>query len=162
MYKYSALLAIGSALLFSLFCIDVSLAFQIDRNQDARIQMTGEMKGTATPPTKQVSSTPNPCTEGGKGRTGAPGKNRCPQESGAMATDGSRYTSQVSNTPNPCGGRTGAPCREQSPPGSGAMATDGSRYTSTASAASLLLGAGLIALVVLGARRLRTHHGHHA
>jgi len=162
MYKNSALLSIGAALFFSLACIDVGFAFQIDRNQDARILMAGGMKGTANLSIKQVSAAPNPCTEGGKGRIGAPGKQRCPQGSGAMATAGSHYTSQVSNTPNPCGGRTGAPCKKQSPPGSGAMATDESRFTSTTSAAGTLFGAGLIALVVLGARRLRYHNGHHA
>ena len=125
MYKNSALLSIGAALFFSLFCIDVGFAFQIDRNQDARILTAGGMKGTANLSIKQVSTAPNPCTEGGKGRTGAPGKQRCPQ-------------------------------------GSGAMATDGSPDTSTTSAAGMLFGVGLITLVVLGARRLRHPHGHHA
>jgi len=162
MYKNSALLSIGAALFFSLFCIDVGFAFQIDTNQDARILMAGGMKGTANLSIKQVSTAPNPCTEGGKGRTGAPGKQRCPQGSGAMATDGSLYTSQVSNTPYPCGGRTGVPCKTQRPPVSGAMATDGSPDTSTASAAGMLFSVGLITLVVLGARRLRHPHGHHA
>jgi hypothetical protein len=74
---------------------------------------------------------------------------------------------QVSNTPIPCGGRSGAPCWKQSPQGSGAMATDGSRYTGASMlvplpAAGILFGAGLIALVGLGASRLRHHHGHHA
>jgi hypothetical protein len=93
MYKNSALLSIGAALLFSLFFIDVSLAFQIvDRRQDARIVMAGEMKGTANLATTQVSTTPNPCNAGGKGRTGAPGMKRCPSRSGEQATDGPRYT----------------------------------------------------------------------
>jgi len=162
MDRKSALLSIGAALVFSLFFFGEGHAFQIDRNQDARILMAGHVNGTATLSTKYESSTPNPCTEGGLGRAGAPGKQRCPQGSGAMATAGSHYTSQVSNTPNPCGGRTGAPCKKQSPPGSGAMATDESRFTSTTSAAGTLFGAGLIALVVLGARRLRYHNGHHA
>jgi hypothetical protein len=47
MYKNSALLSIGAALLFSLFFIDVGHAFQIEKRQDARIVMAGEMKGTA-------------------------------------------------------------------------------------------------------------------
>ena len=92
MYKNSALLSIGAALLFSLFVIDVGHAFQIEKRQDARIVMAGEMKGTANSPTKQVSITPNPCAEGGKGRAGAPGMNRCPSRSGEQATDGARYT----------------------------------------------------------------------
>jgi hypothetical protein len=124
--------------------------------------MAGQMKGTANLSIKQVSNTPNPCTEGGMGRTGAPGKQRCPLGSGAQATDGSLSTSQVSSTPYACGGRTGTTCREHSQPGSAAMATDGSRDTSTTSAAGMLFGVGLTALVVLGARRLRHPHGHHA
>jgi hypothetical protein len=81
-----------------------------------------------------------------------------------MTTAGSRYTSHRSNTPTPCGGRTGDPCTTQSLHGSGAPAADGSRYTMTtsASAAGMLFSVGLISLVVLGARRLRHPHGHHA
>jgi len=162
MYRNSALLSIGAAMVFSLFFFGVGHAFQIDKKQDARILMSGHMNGTADLSIKHVSTTPNPCTEGGYGRTGAPGKQRCPLGSGAKATDGSLYTSQVSNTPNACGGRTGATCREHSQPGSAAMATDGVRYTSTTSEAAMLFGVGLIALVVLGAKRLRYPHGHHA
>ena len=132
MYKNSALLSIGAALLFSLFFIDVGHAFQIEKRQDARIVMAGEMKGTANLATKQIS-----------------------------------------NTPNPCGGRTGgATCWKQGPQGSGAMATDGSLSTSASMLVPLLaagilfggilFGAGFIALVDLGASRLRHHHEHHA
>ena len=92
MYKKSALLSFGAALVCSLCFIDVGHAIQIDRKQDARILTAGEMKGTANLQTKQVSTTPNPCTEGGKGRAGAPGMNRCPSRSGEQATDGARYT----------------------------------------------------------------------
>jgi hypothetical protein len=167
MYKNFALLSIGAALLFSLSFIDVGHAFQIDRNQNAGVLMAGEMKGTVNSPTKQVSNTPNPCTEGGKGRTGAPGKKRCPLDLGATATDGSLYASHVSNAPIPCGGRTRATCWKQSPQGSVATAADGSQYTSASmlvplSAAGIVLGAGFIALVGLGASRSRHHHGHHA
>jgi len=162
MCKNSALLSIGAALVFSLFFFGVGHAFQIDRDQDARILMAGQMNGAANLSIKHVSHAPNPCTEGGQGRTGAPGKQRCPLGSGAMATDGSLYTGQVSNTPNACGGRTGAICRAHSPLGLGAMATDGSRYTSATSAAGMLFGVGITALVVLGARKLRHPHGHHA
>jgi len=162
MYKNSVLLSIGAALLFSLFFIDVGFAFQIDRNQNSRVLMAGEMIGTANLPIKQVSNTPNSCG----GRTGATCRQQSPQGSGAMATDGSRYTSQVSNTPTPCGGRTGATCMKQSLPGSGATATAGSRYTSESMLVPLplvgiLFGAGLIVLVGLGVRGLRHHHGHH-
>jgi hypothetical protein len=58
MYKNSALLSIGAALLLSLFFFDVGHAFQIDRRQGVRILMAGEMKGTANTPTTQGSTTP--------------------------------------------------------------------------------------------------------
>jgi hypothetical protein len=163
MYKNFALLSIGAALLLSLFFVDGGHAFQIEKRQDARIVMAGEMKGAASLPITQVSNTPNPCG----GRTGAPCRTQSPPGSGATATDRSRYTSQVSNTPTPCGGRTGALCKQQNPQGSGATATDGSLYTSASllealPAAGILFGAGLIVLIGLGASRLRHHHGHHA
>ena len=135
MYKNSALLSIGAALLFSLFFIDVGHAVQIEKRQDARILTAGEMKGTANLATTQVSTTPNPCAEGGKGRTGAPCKKQSQPGSGEQATDGARYTSQVSNTPNPCteGGKglIGAPGMKRCPSRSGEQAADGSRYTTT-------------------------------
>ena len=126
MYKNFALLSIGAVLLLSLFFIDAGLAFQIDRNQNARVLMAGEMNATVNPP-----------------------------------------TTQVSNTPIPCGGRSGTTCWKQSHQGSGATATDGSQYTTASmlvplSAVGILFGAGFIALVGLGASRLRHHHGHHA
>lgn len=162
MYRNSTVLSIGAALVFSLFFFGVGHAFQIDRNQDARILMAGQMKGTVTPTIKQVSNTP-PCA----GRTAATCRTQSLPESGAMATDGSRYTSHVSNTPNPCGGRTGAACTMQSPLGLGEMATDGSRYISESllvslPAAGVIVGAGLIALFGLGTKKLRHHHEHHA
>jgi hypothetical protein len=136
MYKNSALLSIGAALLFSLFFIDVGHAFQIvDRRQDARIVMAGEMKGTANLATTQVSTTPNPCNAGGKGRTGAPCTKQSQPGSGEKAADEALYTSQVPNTSNPCTeggkGRTGAPGMKRCPSGSGEQATDESRYTTT-------------------------------
>ena len=164
MSKNSVLLSIGAALLFfSLFVIDGSHAFQIDRNQNAGVLMAAEMNGTASLPIKQVSNTPIPCG----GRTGASCTKQSLTGSGELATAGSRYTSHVSKTPNSCGGRTGASCRLQSPQGSGATATDWSRYTSASIVVPLplvgiLFGAGLIVLVGLGVRGLRHHHGHHA
>ena len=135
MYKNSALLSISAMLLCSLFFVDVSLAFQTDRKKDARILTAAEMKGTANISTTQVSTTPNPCTEGGKGRTGAAGTKRCPQGSGEQATDGSLYIRQVSTTPNPCTeggkGKTGAPSKKRCPIESGEQVADGTRYTST-------------------------------
>ena len=104
MCKNSALLSIGAALVFSLFFFGVGHAFQIEKKQDARILTAGQMQGTATLSTKQVSNAPNPCG----GRTGTLcSKNSLPG-SGEMATLGSQYTTQVSNTPYPCGGRTGS------------------------------------------------------
>jgi hypothetical protein len=166
MNKNSALLSIGAALLFSLFYIDVGHAFQIDRRQDVRSANAAEMTGTANFPATQVAMTPNPCTQSGKGRTGAPGKNRCPLEAGEPSTTQSIFTTQVSNSPYPCGGRTGAPCNKQSPQGSGPTAIDRSVDISpsllvTLPAAGILFGAGLTALVGLGARRLRHHNGPH-
>ena len=89
MYKNSALLSIGAALLFSLFFIDVGHAFQIEKRQDTRIVMAGEMKGTASLPIKQVSNTPNPCG----GRTGVACRKQSSPGSGEKATDGVLYTS---------------------------------------------------------------------
>jgi len=93
MFKNSTLLSIGAALLFSLFFLGVGHAFQIEKRQGVRPVMAGEVKGTANLPIKQVSNLPNPCTEGGKGRTGAPDKKRCPQESAGKVTAGSLHTS---------------------------------------------------------------------
>ena len=92
MNKNSALLSIGAALLFSLFFIDLGHAFEIDKKQDARILMAGDMKGTSNSATTQVSTTP-PCTDAAMGRTGTPCKRHSPPESAKKATDGSLYTS---------------------------------------------------------------------
>ena len=98
MYKNSALLSISAALLLSLFFLtgcqhDFGLDIKfVDKRNDGTVTEVG-MSGTANLATTPVSSTPNPCTEGGKGRTGAPGKKRCPPESGEQATDGARYIS---------------------------------------------------------------------
>jgi hypothetical protein len=175
MYKNSAVLSIGAALLFSLFFLGVGHAFQIEKRQGVRSVVAGDIKGTANLATTQVSTTPNPCTVGGKGRTGAPGTQHCPSGSEEMATNAFLYTRQVSNTPQPCTeggkGRTGAPCTTHSLSGSGEKATDArivmaadmNSWTGVSlSAAGILFGAGLVTLVGLGARRLRHPHGHHA
>lgn len=152
MNRNSVLLAIGAMLFLSLLFVNGGHAFQLDMDQTANL------------PTKQVSNMPTPCA----GRTAATCRAQSQPGSGAMATDGSRYTSHVSNTPTPCGGRTGAPCTMQRQQGSGATAADGSRYTisTSASAAGMLFSVVLIALVGLGANRLRhphgPHDGHHA
>ena len=135
MYKNSALLSIGATLLFSLCFIDAGHAVQIEKRQDAPILTAGEMNGTTNFANTQVSTTPNPCAEGGKGLIGAPGMKQCPSRSGEQATAGSRYTSQVSNTPNPCteGGKglIGAPGMKRCPSRSGEQTTAGARYTTT-------------------------------
>ena len=162
MYRNSALLSIGAALFFSLFFFNVGHAFQIDRNQDARILMAGHMNGTAILSTKQVSNAPMPCG----GRTGAVCSTNSPPGSGEMATRGPRYTTQVSNTSTPCGGRSGVPCKQQSLQGSGGAATDESPYTSTSILVPLplvgiLFGTAIIVLVGFGVKGWRHNHGHH-
>ena len=135
MYKNSALLTIGATLLCSLFFVDVGHAFQTDRKKDVRILTAAKMNGTANLSTTQASISPNPCTDGGKGRTGAAGTKRCLPGSGEQTTDGDRYARHISTTPTTCTeggkGRTGTPCKKQNPPGSGEQAADGSLYTST-------------------------------
>ncbi len=175
MCKHSTLLSIGAALLFSLFFLDVGHAFQIKRDQGATIVMAGDVKGTTNLSSTQVSTTPNPCTVGGKGRTGARGTKRCLSGSGEKATAGSLYTRQVSTTSNPCTvggkGRTGARGTKRCLSGSGEKATDGrivmasdmSSWTGVPSPAVVILFVtGLIALAGLSLRGLRHHHGHHA
>ena len=134
MHKNTALLSIGATLLYSLFFVDVGHAFQTDRKKDARILTAAKSKSTANLSTTQASIAPNPCTDGGKGRTGAAGTKRCPPESGEQTTDGDRYTRQASTTPTPCAeggkGRTGAPSKKRCPIESGDQAADGSFYTS--------------------------------
>jgi hypothetical protein len=148
MNRNSVLLSIGATLFLSLFFVSGGHAFQIDRDR------------TANQPAKQVSNSPTPCA----GRTAATCRTQSRPGSEAMAIAGSRYIGQVSNTSTPCGGRTAAACTAQSQPGSGAMTTDGSRYTisTSASAAGMLFSVVLIALVGLGASRLRHNHEHHA
>ena len=86
---------------------------------------------------------------------------------GDMKGTANPAATQGSNTTYPCGGRTGATCRTQNRQGSGATVTDESLNTTASmlvplSAAGILFGAGFIALVGLGARKLRHPHGHHA
>jgi hypothetical protein len=97
MYRNSALLSIGAALVFSLFFYGVGLAFQIEKKQGVYTLTAGEMKGTASLPLKQVSNAPIPCG----GRTGASCTQQSPQGSGATATDGSLDTSSSLVVPLP-------------------------------------------------------------
>ena len=102
MYKNSTLLSIGAALLLSLFFLtgcqhDFGLDIKfVDKRNDGTVTEVG-MSGTANLATTPVSSTPHPCTEGEKRRTGAPSKKRCPPASGEKATGGSPNTSTVMN-----------------------------------------------------------------
>ena len=134
MHKNTALLSIGATLLCSLFFVDVGHAFQTDRKKDARVLTASETKGTANLSTTQASIASNPCTDGGKGRTGAAGTKRCPPGSGEQTTGGSLYTKHVSSMPPTCAeggkGRTGAPSKKRCPIESGDQAADGSLYTS--------------------------------
>ena len=162
MYRNSALLSIGAALVFSLFFFGVGHAFQIEKRQGVYTLTAAEMKGTASLPIKQVSNAPIPCG----GRTGALCSTNSPPVSGEMAKDGYRHTIQVLNTSTPCGGRSGVPCKDQSPQASGASATDGSLFTSGSMLVPLplvgiLFGAGFIALVGFGVRGWRHNHEHH-
>ncbi len=58
MEKNSALLSIGAALVLSLFFSGVGHAFQIEKRQDGRILMAGDMKGPANSAATQGSNTP--------------------------------------------------------------------------------------------------------
>jgi hypothetical protein len=94
LYKFSPLLAIGAALVFSLFFTYAGLAYQNDKKQDTCVLMARDMKGTANLSIKQISSTPTPCG----GRTGASCRKDSLAGSRAMATDGSRYTITTSES----------------------------------------------------------------
>src|SRR6267378_1981633 len=89
MYRNSAVLSIGAALVFSLFFFGVGHASQIQKRQGIRTLTAAEMNGTVNPSTTQVSNMPIPCG----GRSGAICRMQSPLGLGAMATDGSRYTS---------------------------------------------------------------------
>ena len=70
MSKNSLLLAIGTALVWSLFIFDVGHAVQTEKKQDIRYLTLAEIKGTANAPTTHVSSTLTPCTGDGPTRPG--------------------------------------------------------------------------------------------
>jgi len=94
MSKNSELLSISAALIFSLFFLGVSHAVQIEgKRQHAPTMGVGKKKGPAESPTKQVAKTGDPCTEGGKGRTGALDKKHCPRDSGDLSTEVTLRTS---------------------------------------------------------------------
>jgi len=73
MNRNSVLLSIGTALLLSTFCFDVSHAVHIDRaKQFPPARAAGIMNEPATAPATQVAPPPIPCRGDGMRRTGAP------------------------------------------------------------------------------------------
>src|ERR1044071_8472789 len=96
MSKNSLLLAIVTALLWSLFIFDVGHAVQTENGQAATTrQVVAELNGTANAPTAQLSNTANPCHVSGKGRTRAIcGKQSMPG-SEKRVEDWSQYASAI-------------------------------------------------------------------
>jgi hypothetical protein len=96
MNKNSLLLAIGTALLWSLFIFDIGHAVQTENGQAATPRLVvAELNGTASAPTAQLSNTANPCHMSGKGRTRAIcGKQSLPGSRGQVA-DWSQYASAI-------------------------------------------------------------------
>ena len=96
MNKNSLLLAIGTALVWSLFVSDVGHAVQTENGQAATPWLVvAELNGTASAPTAQLSNTANPCHMSGKGRTRAIcGKQSLPG-SGKRVEDWSQYASAI-------------------------------------------------------------------
>jgi hypothetical protein len=95
MNKNSLLLSIATALLWSLFLSDLSHAVQTESRQDNPRLVVAELNGTANVTTAQLSNTPNPCTQSGKGRTRvACGKYGQPA-SRVRTADWSQYTSEI-------------------------------------------------------------------
>ena len=96
MSKNSLLLAIGTALLWSLFIFDIGHAVQTENGQAATPRLVvAELNGTANAPTAQLSSTANPCHVSGKGRTRAIcGKQSLPVSEKRVA-DWSQYASAI-------------------------------------------------------------------
>jgi len=96
MSKNSLLLAIGTALVWSLFIFDVGHAVQTENGQAATTrQVVAESNGTANAPTAQLSNTANPCHVSGKGRPRAIcGKQSLPGSEKRVA-DWSQYASAI-------------------------------------------------------------------
>lgn len=91
MNKNSVLLSIGTALLMSTFCFDVSHAVHIDRTkQFPPTRTAGIMNEPATAPATQVATAPVSCRGDGMRRTGAPCTT--PGRPGAGMTNGTLYT----------------------------------------------------------------------
>ncbi len=106
MYKNSALLSIGAALLLSLFFFDVGLASDIDKKLNGSVLIAADMNA---PPTQGGSNQPNPCMD-----PGAPCRKHTPPVSGDKATDGSACTSGYAcNSPNvqKCGYSDAGTCK---------------------------------------------------
>jgi len=91
MNKNSVLLSVGTALLLSTFCFDVSHAVYIDKTkQFPPTRMAGIMNEPATAPATRVATAPIPCRGDGMRRTGAPCTT--PSLPGAGTTNGTFYT----------------------------------------------------------------------
>ena len=96
MNKNSLLLAIGTALVWSLFVSDVGHAVQTENGQAATPRLVvAELNGTANAPTDQLSSTANPCHVSGKGRTRAACGKYSRPASGVRATVWSPYINAI-------------------------------------------------------------------
>ena len=91
----SALLSIGTALLWSLLISQAGHAAQIERATDRRILIAAEMNGTAKAPATELSTTPTSCSVTGKGRTRALCGNHSLFGSEKMALEKSQYLSAV-------------------------------------------------------------------
>jgi hypothetical protein len=91
MNKHSVLLSVGTALLLSTFCFDVSHAVHIDRTkQFPPTRTAGIMNEPATAPATQEARAPIPCRGDGMRRTGAPCTT--PSRPGAGTTQETLYT----------------------------------------------------------------------
>ena len=96
MNKNSLLLAIGTALVWSLFILDVGHAVQTENGQAATpMLMVAELNGTGNVQPAQLSSTPNPCSVSGKGRTRAACGKYGQAASGVRTADWSQYASEI-------------------------------------------------------------------
>ena len=91
MLRNSVLLSVGTALLLSTFCFDVSHAVHIDKaKQFPPARTAGIMNEPATAPATQVATSPIPCRGDGMRRTGAPCATR--GLPGAVTTNVTLYT----------------------------------------------------------------------
>ena len=96
MNKNSLLLSIGTALVWSLFILDVGHAVQTENGQAATPKlMVAEMNRIALAPIAQLSDTPDLCHISGKGRTRALCAKPSLPGSGERVADWSQYASAI-------------------------------------------------------------------